>query len=1003
MRGINLFTIPAGAAFADELARGVLKRYGVAGDPFALSRALILLPTRRAIRTLGEAFARVAGGGVAVLPRMRALGDFDEAPSPLDDPAAYDVAAEAVPDMPPPLSVLRREFLLTKLIQRWASNAAKDEERSALGATTPALALKLARELGVLLDQATAEGLAWEKLRDVVPAELSLHWEQTVQFLAILTEQWPDLLKAENASDPAAHRDAALRLAAQRWREAPPSFPVIAAGSTGSVPATAELLKTIAYMPNGAVVLPGVDLTLEREAWEATDSGHPQHGMRMLLEKLDATRRDVEPWGATCDDGAVRAARSRLISEALRPAETTPAWRDFVHERRGVIEEGLGGLSMFVARTPSEEALAIACALRAAVATPHKTAALVTPDRNLARRVASELKRWGIAIDDSGGVPLSQTVVGRFLSLIVDAAAEAFAPVQLLALLKHPLAALNFPRRSQARLLALSLEEKALRGPRPAAGLDALQALVTPKSDLARLVVNLRSAYGPFAAVMAEGAHDITVLARLHREAAELLSMEGEAVGALWDDDAGTAAHDLFDRVGEAAAEIGLAMTGREYASFIRTVMDAVPVRPRFGRHARLSILGPLEVRLQHPDLMILGGLNEGVWPPATDPGPWLNRPMRRELDVSQPEKRVGLSAHDFSQAAAAPEVLLTRSEKDGGAPTTPSRWLTRLTMLVEGAGLGERLADDRWLRIACALDRPVGPPQPVEAPAPRPPVAARPRKLPVTQVERWLRDPYSLYAKKILALEPLDPIDEAPGAADRGTKIHEALDRFVKMYPKDLPADDEALGVLTACGRAAFGDMLQRPGVQAFWWPRFERIARWFLTFERERRAGALQIMAEQKGELTFNAPAGPFTLTAKADRLELLPEDAIVVADYKTGVVPSSKQVLAGFSPQLTLEAAIALGGGFPGITAHSVEALIYVELKGGATPGAIRRVKLEDSTASEEAIAARAKFEGFVAAFDEPDMPYLSKPRVLLERFAGDYDHLARVKEWSSGEEE
>jgi len=1000
MRGINLFTIPAGAAFADELARGVLKRYGVDGDPFALSRALILVPTRRAIRTLGEAFARVSTGGVTVLPRMRALGDFDETPSPLDDPAAYDVAAEVVPDMPPPLSPLRREFLLTMLIQRWAQNAAKDEERSALRATTPALALKLARELASLLDQATAEGLAWERLKTIVPEDLSLHWEQTVQFLSILTEQWPGLLAAEKASDPAAHRDAALRLAAQRWAATPPSFPVIAAGSTGSVPATAELLRTIAYMPNGAVVLPGIDLGLDRAAWDAAESGHPQHGMRQLLEKLDATRLDVELWG---EGGDPRAARSRLIAEALRPAETTPAWRDFVSDERGVIEEGLRGLSMFAARTPSEEALAIACALRAAVEVPGKTAALVTPDRVLGRRVASELKRWGIAIDDSAGMPLSQTPVGRFLSLIVDAAAEQFAPVPLLALLKHPLAALNFAKRSEARSLALWLEEKALRGPRPAAGLEGLSGLVEARSDLGTLIANLKACYGPFVTAMAEGSSDITVLAQLHHNAAELLSVEGETVGALWEDEAGKAANDLFVRIREDAAEVGLSMNGREYASFIRAVMDTVPVRPLFGRHARLSILGPLEVRLQHPDFMILGSLNEGSWPPATDPGPWLNRPMRRELDVSQPERRVGLSAHDFAQAAASPEVLLTRSEKEGGGPTTPSRWLTRLSMLVGGAGFGERLEDERWLKIARALDRPSGAPQPVEAPAPRPPVAARPRKLPVTQVERWLRDPYSLYARQILKLKPLDAIDEAPGAAERGTTIHEALDRFVKMYPKDLPADEEALGVLLACGRAAFGDLLQRPGVRGFWWPRFERIAVWFLDFERGRRAGGASILAEQKGEITFTAPAGAFTLTATADRIEMLPGDAVVLADYKTGGVPSNKQVIAGLSPQLTLEAAIALAGGFPGITAQSIDGLIYVALKGGAVPGEIRRVKFEKSTPDDEAARARAGLEKFVAAFDTPDMPYLSKPRVLLERFVGDYDHLARVKEWSSGDEE
>lgn len=998
MRRINLFTIPAGAPFADELARGVLDRFSKEGDPFALSRALILLPTRRAIRALGDAFARVAPAGVAVLPRMRALGDFDDTPSPLDDPEGDGVAAEVAAELPPPLAPLRRELLLTRLITQWSESLAKREDRRALGTVTPAHALKLARELAALLDQATAEGLSWEKLKTIVPQELSAHWEQTIEFLGILTEAWPKLLLAENASDPAAHRDAALRLAAARWKELPPSFPVIAAGSTGSVPATAALLRTIAYMPNGAVVLPGVDLDLDREAWEATEQGHPQHGMRQLLAKMEATRGDVEPWGGPYDPCAVRAARTRLIAEALRPAETTPAWRDFVREKRAIVEEGLEGLTMLSARTPSEEALAIACALREAVERPGKTAALITPDRTLARRVASELRRWGIAIDDSAGVPLSQTNVGRFLCHVADAAAEEFAPVPLLALLKHPLAALGFDDRAEARSLAVLLEERVLRGPRPAAGLAALRRLVEAAPDIGQLVVKLERAYGPFAAAMAAGDHDATVLVRLHREAAELAGDD-----TLWSGDAGEAALSLFERLSESASGLALVMDGRDYASFTRIVMDAAAVRPQRGQHPRLAILGPLEARLQHPDLAILSALNEGVWPPATDPGPWLNRPMRRDLDVSQPERRVGLSAHDFAQAAAAPEVVLTRSEKDGGAPTVPSRWLTRLSMLVAGAGLGERLADERLLHIARALDRPVGPPTPAPPPAPMPPLAARPRTLPVTQIELWVRDPYALYAKRILGLKPLDPIDAAPSAAERGTAIHDALERFVKLYPDALPEDEEALGVLAACGRAAFGDMLERPGVRAFWWPRFERIAHWFLTFERARRSGAVRVLAEQQGTLTFPAPFGPFTLTAKADRIELLPDGAVAIVDYKTGGAPTAKQVAAGLSPQLTLEGAIALGGGFPGFAATTIEEMLYVTLKGGADAGAAQPLSFKDSSPDDEALKARAGLQRFVAAFDDADMPYLSKPRVLMERFAGDYDHLARVKEWSSGEEE
>lgn len=998
MRRINLFTIPPGAAFADELARGVLARFST-DDPFALSRALILLPTRRAIRTLGESFARVAPGQVSVLPRMRALGDFDDAPSLLEDDAD-DAVRELGVDLPTPLPPFRRELLLTKLIQQWSLRLAEQEDARTLGAPTPAHALKLARELAQLLDQATAEGLAWERLQTLVPHELSRHWEKTLEFLGILTKEWPKILAAEEASDPAAHRDAALRQAAARWREMPPGFPVIAAGSTGSVPATAELLRTVAYMPNGAVVLPGIDLELDREAWEATEAGHPQHGMRQLLAKMDATRGDVEVWTARTPHRA----RVRLLAEALRPAETTPAWRDFVEERRHEVEKGVRGLSVAVARTPSEEALVIALALREAIETPDKTAALVTPDRTLARRVAGELKRWGIVIDDSAGVPLSQTIPGRFLSLLADAAAQEFAPVPLLALLKHPLAALGFETSAEARALAIELEEKALRGTRPAPGVAGLRAAIDPTSKAARLVEQLDLACGAFAAAMTGHALDVTRLAQLHREAAELASAFATSIAQpLWEGEAGEAAFAVFEQLTSAAADVGLSMRGGEYAAFIRTVMDVVPVRPHVGQHPRLSILGPLEVRLQHADLMILGALNEGVWPPATDPGPWLNRPMRQELDVSQPERRVGLSAHDFTQAAAGDEVLLTRAEKDGGAPTTPSRWLTRLSMLVDGAGFGERLENRRLVDIARRLDKPAAAPKPIDPPAPKPPLAARPRALPVTQVELWLRDPYALYAKKILNLKKLDPIDMAPAAAERGSVIHDALDKFVKLHPGALPPEQEALAALMRCGEEAFGALLDQPGVRGFWWPRYERIARWFLSFEQERRARGVTVLAEQVGTLAFLAPGGTFTLSAKADRIEVLGNGAIAIGDYKTGAPPTAPQVKSGLSPQLTLEAAIALEGGFPGIAARTVDELVYIALKGAAVAGEELVLDLGDSTPDAEAIAAKAGLQKFVGQFDSPGQAYLSKPRVLLERHAGDYDHLARVKEWSSGDDE
>ena len=719
--------------------------------------------------------------------------------------------------------------------------------------------------------------------------------------------------------------------------------------------------------------------------------------MAQLLRRFEVSRTQVQSW----TDASPRADRVRLISEAMRPAATTVAWRAYLEGEHDSLQRALEGLSCLEARSPAEEALAIACALREAVESPGRTAALVTPDRGLARRVASELKRWGITIDDSAGTPLSHTEPGRLLCLMADLAAERFAPVPLLALLKHPQCLLGFASRSVVRNLTSALEVAHLRGPRPAGGIGALLSKVKETEPCRALVLQLDRALVALAALSEKGTASLEDLLVQHRIAAELVSSDPEAGdAAVWRDEAGRAAFELFDEALAACRDLGVEMGAADYAAFVRALMEQVAVRPTAGLHPRLSILGPLEARMLQSDLVVLGGLNEGKWPPVTDPGPWLNRPMRRDLSISQPERRIGLSAHDFAQAAASPMVILSRSAKEGGAPTMRSRWLTRIATLVEGAGLSGKFHDRRLVEIARQIDRLGTVPKPVEAPAPTPPVSARPRKLYVTDVERWLRDPYALYAKSILGLKRLRALDEAPGAADRGTAIHVALEAFAKRYPDALPARAQAVEALLSLGREAFGSLLQIPVVQAIWWPRFERSADWFLDWEEKRRAGMLKVMAECKGEIAFAAPGGLFTLAAKVDRIEVFPDGAIRICDYKTGRVPTKAEVQQGFSPQLTLEAAIALAGGFEGLKASRVDGLIYVSLTGAGDGGEEAQVGFEDMTLEQGIEDALNRFKDFVAMYDAPEMPYLSKPHVLLLNRSSDYDHLARVQEWSSG---
>lgn len=706
-------------------------------------------------------------------------------------------------------------------------------------------------------------------------------------------------------------------------------------------------------------------------------------------------------------------ARARLIAEALRPAGTTEAWQDLPGGPLATqATEALAGLSRLDAATPQEEASAIALMMREVLETDGRTAALVTADRDLARRVALALKRWDIAVNDSAGRPLTQSPVGSYLRLLADWAADA-TPLALLALLKHPLAAgrqnaIHF--RTQVR----DLERAVLRGPRPADGFDGLRLALSqaeprrfdaygdPDSHRARLtqfVDHLEGLLRPLLAAMMGAARPLTDWLDLHMRTAEALAASDEVKGAdrLWRQDDGEAAAAFVDEVMDAGHDFP-ELGGPDYAGVISALMVGRAVRPRYGLHPRLYILGLLEARLQQFDVMILGGLNEGTWPPQAKADPWLSRPMRERFGLPTPERHLGQTAHDFAQAAGAPTVILTRSERVEGTPTVPSRWLLRLDTVLKALGRPRALnaGMGRWTAWADGMDTPAAV-RPCAAPEPRPPVEARPRRLSVTQVETWMRDPYALYARHVLKLDALEPLDADPGAAERGTLIHDALDAFVKAYPGTLLPED-ALAQLTRFGRQFFAKYSGQPTLETFWWPRFERIAAWFIALERDRRAGGIQPLAtEARGSLMVEAAYKPFEVIAKADRIDRLPDGSIALIDYKTGMPPRAKEVELGFAPQLPLETAIALGSGF-GFRAEAVEQLAFWRLTGGEPAGQVVALKLDPGQLAAEAVEGLRQL---IDLFDQPSTPYRSQPRPGMAPRYSDYLHLARVAEWSVGD--
>lgn len=973
---MNLFSISPDRPFADTLAQGLIDETG--GDPLRLAQYLILLPNRRAARSLREAFLRHSGGRPMLLPRMRAVDQVDE-----DEIAFHD---EGPLDLAPAIPGLERRLLLARMIL------------SARFTTTPDQALLLAEELARFLDSAQIEEIDLSRLSELDMApDLAVHWQKTLSFLDILTAHWPAILAEQGRLDPQDRINRLLRQQADLWQAAPPATPIVAAGSTGTRPATAHMLKVVAALPLGRVILPGLDQELDNHAWEAVDDQHPQYGMKRLLARLGAERRDVKPFTPTpARHPSPPHPRVRLASEMMRPAKATEAWRTLsgAVAPDALTADAWEGIARLDLTSPREEAGVIALILRQALETPNRTAALVTPDRALAARVRAELSRWDIDIDDSAGIEAAKTPPGTFLALTAEAAALEFAPHPLLALLKHPLCHGGMDRQKFRRLTG-QLELAALRGPRPAPGLPGLTQAVGDNPGLIDFIGVLDAVLTPFSRLFAQPAVALDILITAHLECAEALAADPATPGPLrlWAGDAGEMLAGHATDMIKAAALLGPIDPGH-YPAVLQTLLAGLVTRPKWGRHPRLSLWGPIEARLQRADVMILAGLNEGSWPPDAPADPWMSRPMRAKIGLPLPERRIGLAAHDFVQGFCAPAVYLTRSVRVDGAPTTPARWLLRLDAVMKALGVdwtdkGEAFRS--WYRQLDRAERP----DPPRIPAPRPPQAARPRDLPVTAVEAWMRDPYTVYAKYILGLRALDPIDDDPAAADYGQSVHAALERFTTRYPGPLPPD--ALAKLLAIGDEVFADTLSRPGVRAFWLPRFQAVAVWFLEREAERRAHIARSHCEVRGEMMVTDRVQPFRLTAIADRIDEMTDGTVAILDYKTGAPPTAKEVAAGYAPQLPLEAAIAQAGGFPGIDAATVGALEFWQLKGGAEGGKTVVASDEPMTAAAEALEG---LRGLIQAFDNPDTPYEARPHPEHAPRYSDYLHLARVAEWSSG---
>lgn len=951
-------TIPASYSFVDVLARGVLTAHG--DDPLTLSQAKILLPSRRACRQLKEALIAQAEHDRLILPNIMALGDDDEAKLP------WLVTSETTRN--PPVSPLKRWLMLSEIIQRypWKKHLSMLANEQQAGA--------IAHSIAQLIDELQREHISHEKLRHAAPDELAEHWQATGELLYDIIEKWREARDAAGYSDPVDYRNHVMEQQALALVKNPPDTPIYMAGTTGSMPSTRALLGAVHRLEQGMVILPGLDKTLDEASWQALEPHHPQYGLKQLLAHLDVSRSDVGFYGEAAEQAV-----DALWSSVMLPAARTEAWE-------ASVQQGEQAIELVESATIHEEAQVIALMLRDAIE-QQQTASLVTNHRPLAQRVAVLMGRWGVSVDDSAGVAMAELPVVQFLQHITSMIISRAAPVELLTLLKHPLCRMGYSVQDYKEIIAL-LEMYVLRGVRHYSSLEGVLTSVNyadiSDNNKEKLLLFINKIKDIADVLGNESDATMDAWMKQHLLCAEQLAQTDEQSGAerLWLGEQGEQVARYAADVMEAATQLSISRLSY-YHDLQAQCWQRGVYRPRYGTHPSVHILSPIEARLHHSDVMILADLNEGSWPAEQQPA-WLNRAMRQSLGLPELERMTGLSAHDFVSFASAKRVILSRARKDdAGSPAQPARWLERLKAVAEISDILLTMSKP-WVVWAQQLNN-IETYEFEQPPAPCPPAKARPKRYSVSDVDLLLSNPYGYYAKHILKLLPLDPIDEDPQRRDFGTALHAILEAFIPQF--DADAEDVKLLELwlTIAEEKLKPFTAARPALRAVWWPQAEAIGQRIVTHERARRVNGDidRTIAEEKLEAQW----GELTMVAKVDRVDMKRDGVIELIDYKTGQAPSGKAVKEGRAIQLPLSAAIVKD-----VKGLDVSDMAYWEVKASAK---VKEVRVADALALRDEIAPKLKTR--IEASLLPEVPYLSCPHAELRPAYDDYEQLARRKAW------
>ncbi len=960
----RVFTVPIGADFSQTFVTGLFERAKTIA-PQEFARTVIYVNTKRAARRIRDLFEQQ---DATLLPQLKVLSDL-----------AKDVLAPV--NLPMPVSTLKRRLVLADLVAALIDKEPALAPRSSVFALTDTLA--------AILDEMQGEGVSFEHLTDITLGNASEHWERSLKFLSIITDYW----SAQKQVDTEARQRAVIEALTQEWQNTPPDHPIIVAGSTGSRGATALFMQAVANLPQGAVVLPGVDAQTPKEVWDVlncpqANDDHPQSMLARLINRLELDATTLTPWHKA---PVFCKARNKLMSLALRPAPVTDQWLEEGPDLKPLVAEATRHVGIIAAASPKEEAGAIAVCLRDA-AEKGETAVLISPDRNLTRRVAAHLNRWKIIPDDSAGEPLHLTPAGIFTRLTAGLFNKDLTPADLIAVLKHPLTHKSNDRNNHQRmtrdleLAALGRDTPVIRGGPPSVDFELIGKWAdTQPADVKAWTNWITQVFKPLSD---QAKRPMAAWVDIHLDLMAALSkgVTGEN-HALWDGHDGQMAQKVFDNL-HIEAVGSSEWSAADYGALLYSLLKSEEVRDALEPHPNIAIWGTLEARVQGADLVILGGLNEGIWPKKPNPDPWLNRAMRKQLGLLLPERNIGLSAHDFQQAFAQKNVVISRAIRDGEAPTVASRWVTRLENLLGGLGDGgtQALTDmaargNQWINLARSLDRPTGKLVKATRPAPIPPLGAHPKKLSVTRIKTLVRNPYEIYAQSVLRLRPLKAYGLEADALERGIVLHKIIETY--NHSEQVKSGDYTPEHFLELAADILEQDVPWSSARRLWFGRLQRMAPWFVEAEKSRTTKGTIVAQEVKG--ARKATEFDFTLTAQADRLDLDVNGQLIIYDYKSGDPPTAK-VIELFDKQLQLEAAIAETGGFDKLDPVTVSALQYIGLKG---PDKVHTVDVSDDTWADLIQLLQSHFEG--------DIGYGARLKMEQDRYGSDYDHLSRLGEW------